>query len=55
MNNENLPIRKPTRLKYYDYSNSGYYFVTICTHNKHKILCDIVGEGTETLPYKRMT
>ena len=42
-----MPIRKPTRLKYYDYSNSGYYFVTICTHNKHKILCEIVGEGLD--------
>jgi len=42
-----LPIRKSTRLKNFDYSNNGYYFVTICTHNKQKILCDIVvGEGS---------
>ncbi len=27
--------RKPTRLRIYDYSNSGWYFVTICTQ-KHK-------------------
>ena len=40
-----LPNRKPTRLKYYDYSQNGYYFITICTHNKQKTLCDIVGEG----------
>ncbi len=26
--------RKPNRLKDYDYSQSGYYFVTICTHNR---------------------
>lgn len=26
-------IRKPNRLKYYDYSSSGYYFLTICTKN----------------------
>ena len=25
--------RKSPRLKEYDYSNGGYYFVTICTHN----------------------
>jgi len=45
-----LPNRKPTRLKNYDYSSSGYYFVTICTHNKQNILCDIVGEGLCALP-----
>ena len=38
-----LPKRKPTRLKNFDYSKNGYYFVTICTHKKHKILCNIVG------------
>lgn len=27
--------RKPNRLKHYDYSQSGWYFVTICTQN-HK-------------------
>ena len=27
--------RKPNRLKYYDYSNSGWYYVTICTKD-HK-------------------
>ena len=40
-----LPNRKPTRLKNYDYSQNGYYFITICTHNKQKILCNIVGQG----------
>ncbi len=40
-----LPKRKPIRLKDFDYSQNGYYFVTICTHNKQKTLCDIVGEG----------
>ena len=27
---------KSTRLPNWDYSNSGYYFVTICTKNKAK-------------------
>ena len=27
-----LPKRKEIRLKSYDYSSDGYYFVTICTH-----------------------
>ena len=41
----NLPTRKPTRLKDYDYSSEGAYFITICTQDKQKILCDIVGDG----------
>lgn len=37
--------RKKIRLKEYDYSNSGYYFITICTEQKKKIFCNIVGQG----------
>lgn len=29
-----LPKRKTTRLKEYDYSQNGAYFVTICTEDK---------------------
>ncbi len=36
-----LPQRKSVRLKDYDYSQSGYYFVTICTQNRRNILCEI--------------
>ena len=50
-----LPKRKPTRLKDYDYSQNGYYFITVCTHNKQKILCDIVGEGLCALPSIKLT
>jgi len=38
-----IPKRKPTRLKNYNYSTSGYYFVTICAKNKEKIFGNIVG------------
>ena len=51
----NLPQRKPTRLKNYDYSQNGYYFITICTKDKRKILCDIVGEGLCALPTVELT
>ena len=51
----NLPKRKPTRLKDFDYSTEGYYFITICTHNKQKFLCDIVGEGLCALPKIKLT
>jgi REP element-mobilizing transposase RayT len=40
-----LPNRKDLRLKHYDYSQAGYYFVTLCTENKECILCDIVGDA----------
>lgn len=45
-----LPKRKNARLKDYDYTQNGYYFITICTHKKQKVLCDIVGEGLCALP-----
>ena len=38
----NLPKRKPTRLKEYDYSQNGAYFITICTHNKRHLFGDII-------------
>jgi len=42
-----LPKRKNVRLKGYDYSESGYYFVTICTQDKKPILGDIVVLGND--------
>ncbi len=36
-----LPIRKNIRLRDYDYSRSGVYFITVCTENKTPILWDI--------------
>lgn len=33
-----LPKRKQIRLKGYDYSQNGYYFVTICTQDKGNVL-----------------
>jgi len=32
-----LPKRKKLRLKDFDYSQKGYYFVTICTYNKQNL------------------
>ncbi len=46
-----LPKRKSSRLKNYDYSTPGIYFVTICTKDKKHLLSRInVGEGFHTLP-----
>ena len=38
-----LPIRKAVRLKNFNYSSCGAYFVTICTKDRRKILSQIVG------------
>ena len=42
---KDLPKRKDPRLKGYDYSKAGAYFLTICTQNRKNILSKIVGEG----------
>ena len=39
---EELKIRKSPRLKKYDYSRPGYYFITMCTHDKIKILSKVI-------------
>ena len=36
-----FPKRKPTRLKEFDYSTEGAYFITICTEKRKCILSDI--------------
>jgi len=50
-----LKKRKPTRLKDFDYSQNGAYFITICTHKKKCLLSDIVGEGLRALPENILT
>ena len=37
-----MKLRKPNRLKHYNYSNAGWYFVTICTHNHNNYFGNIV-------------
>ena len=46
-----LQSRKGTRLKEYNYSENGAYFITICTHNRKQILSNIiVGTGVLDCP-----
>ena len=47
-----LPQRKNIRLKNYDYSQAGYYFVTICTKDRLGLFGDIVlgSEDSALLP-----
>ena len=37
MDNEQLPIRKRLRLWEHDYSQRGYYFLTLCTYNRQQL------------------
>lgn len=39
--------RKPNRLKSYDYNKTGYYFITINTHNKIKFFGRIIDRKME--------
>ncbi len=45
-----LPKRKPTRLKGYDYSTPGMYFLTICVKDRKQFLGKIVGCGDFDAP-----
>jgi putative transposase len=44
-NDFNLPERKNLRLKGYDYSNRGLYFITICVQNRECLFGEIIGEA----------
>ncbi len=46
----NLPKRKRTRLKGYDYSLPGKYFITVCTKDRKQLLGKIVGRGDFDAP-----
>ncbi len=51
-----LPKRKSTRLKGYDYSAPGAYFVTICTKDRKEVLSKIdVGTGVLDCPQNVLT
>ncbi len=51
----NMPKRKPTRLPNYNYSQNGYYFITICSKNKTKIFGNIVGDGALDIPKTQLS
>ena len=56
MENKDLPKRKISRLKNYNYNTPGSYFITICTENKKEILSAIrVGTGVLDRPKNELT
>lgn len=40
--NPGIHHRKSIRLRGYDYSQAGWYFITICTHDRSPLLGEIV-------------
>ena len=53
---EQLPKRKHPRLKNYDYSQVGCYFVTVCTKNRQHLLARIsVGRDDPGAPLLELT
>ncbi len=50
----NYPKRKQIRLQEYDYSNSGAYFVTICTHNRECIFGEINNKEIEYNEFRKI-
>jgi len=42
--NPNIPRRKSIRLKGYDYSKSGLYFITICVKDKARLFGEITDD-----------
>ena len=44
---ENYPKRKRMRLENYDYSAEGYYYLTICTKDRKRILAEIFSDATQ--------
>ncbi|MGM0497973.1 MAG: hypothetical protein ACQESJ_08650 [Bacteroidota bacterium] len=52
--NKILPNRKSIRLKNYDYSNPGYYFITICTQNREYLFGKIIDGNMHLNPAGKM-
>ena len=51
-----LPVRKSIRLKNHDYSQTGHYFVTICTKDRREALGTvIVGRDVHIAPYVQLS
>ncbi len=51
-----LSKRKPTRLKGYDYSAPGAYFITICVKDRKRLLSEIiVGDDAHIVPQNNLS
>ena len=51
----NYPFRKPMRLKKYDYSSPGTYFLTICAKNRKPLFANIDSFDKNGVPVHRLS
>ena len=49
------PVRKPNRLRNFDYSEDGAYFITICTKDRKQILSRITAADESVPPVLHLT
>ena len=54
MYNPKTHHRKSIRLKEYDYSNGGWYYVTICTNNREHLFGTVVNNKVELNDYGKI-
>jgi hypothetical protein len=47
MESSNKPARKNLRLRSYDYSAAGFYFVTICTHGRRCLFGEVNNDAMQ--------
>ena len=47
---KDFPVRKYLRLRGYDYSSNGAYFITFCVRDRHEMLGRIVGRDALGAP-----
>ena len=50
-----LPARKNVRLKKYNYSQEGAYFITICVKDRHEMLGRVVGRDALGAPFVQIS
>ena len=50
-----LPVRKKIRLQGYDYSQAGYYHITICVQNGHEMLGTVVVGAATCRPFVQLS
>jgi putative transposase len=50
----NIHHRRSIRLRGYDYSQAGAYFVTICAHDRERLFGDIVSGALQPNSYGRL-
>ena len=50
-----IPTRKANRLRGYDYSQNGAYFVTVCAKDRREIFGNIVGDGLARPAYTQLS